>query len=128
MFADGVPEEPGFPPLQATCHTIRNSTAIHEKRPSMTSSNPPETSAGADHNCAFLGKHLICRLTRKASAKTAMPVNCRFWKGRIARSGRDQAIAGFPAHIHVLMESEPVARHHSHTRRANVLRLCVPNR
>ena len=41
MFADGVPEEPGIPPLQATCHTIRNSTAIHEKRPSMTSSNPP---------------------------------------------------------------------------------------
>jgi len=60
MFADCGLEEPGLgdclnvPPPQANCHTIRNAIAIREKRVSMTSSNPSETSAGTNHT--LLGK------------------------------------------------------------------------
>ena len=49
MFADGVPEEPDWgdclraPPPQANCPTIRNPTAIHEKRLSIVSSSLGDT-------------------------------------------------------------------------------------
>lgn len=90
MFAEVVPEERWLrdclkaPPLQADCIATRNPTAIHEKRLSMTSSNPVR------HRPARIAlrlawEDLICSLMRETRAKTAMPINGRFWKGGLTR-------------------------------------------
>src|ERR1051326_1061355 len=81
MFASGVPGGTDLgedclrgPPPQASWHTIRNPTTIHEKRLSITSSNPGDIGQHGSIACCW--ERLVCPLMRETGPKTAILENC----------------------------------------------------